>query len=553
MSSQTAPAQGGNHNAPKRRQDFKHEQQQHHSGKNRLGKPKKKTKRERNIGHGCSEDVLRLDIEALRLSRKESYQAADAPDEDIDIAALPAEGSEIQVQVHALSSGGDGLAMRDGDPSGRVYVVPFSVPGDTVKAQVFRHLPDHTVTNFLAVSEPSSMRDDSRIRCGYFAKCSGCQFQMLSYADQLAHKKTIVQKAYRNFSNLAPELVPPVQDTIASPLQYGYRTKLTPHYDHPPGVGWRNKQGKTFPECPSIGFNPKGRQTVLDIEDCPIGTDALRHGMKSERERMQAEYSRFSKGATILLRENTQRYPKDGASSVPEQLPPGAVKVETDENIDIKTCETDPKATTTEYVEELIFKNPAGAFFQNNNSILPTMCSYIREHAVPPGGDIKYLIDAYCGSGFFTISLGSRFQHSTGIDINSESIASANINATLNGLDKSRFNFIAADAPALFKNITYNPDETVVILDPPRRGCDEDFLQQLRRFGPKRVVYVSCNVHTQARDVGFLVRGEGDGKRYEMESLRGLDLFPQTAHVEGLAILNRVDEPAQEQLAAQAS
>ena len=81
-----------------------------------------------------------------------------------------------------------------------------------------------------------------------------------------------------------------------------------------------------------------------------------------------------------------------------------------------------------------------------------------------------------------------------------------------------------------------------MVLDPPRKGCDADFLGQLLRFGPRRVVYVSCNVHTQARDVGVLVRGEGgDGARYALESLVGFDFFPQTGHVEGVAVLNRVD------------
>jgi tRNA (uracil-5-)-methyltransferase len=115
---------------------------------------------------------------------------------------------------------------------------------------------------------------------------------------------------------------------------------------------------------------------------------------------------------------------------------------------------------------------------------------------------------------------------------------------------------LAADAPELFKSVSgYDADETVVVLDPPRKGCDASFLSQLLQFAPRRVVYVSCNVHTQARDVGLLVRGEVEGLggkggeeeggkrvRYEIESIRGFDFFPQTGHVEGVAVLNRVDE-----------
>jgi len=86
-----------------------------------------------------------------------------------------------------------------------------------------------------------------------------------------------------------------------------------------------------------------------------------------------------------------------------------------------------------------------------------------------------------------------------------------------------------------------------VVIDPPRKGCDESFLTQLLKFGPKRVVYVSCNVHTQARDVGVLVRGiENGGARYKIESLRGFDFFPQTGHVEGVAVLSRIEGSGEE-------
>ena len=107
--------------------------------------------------------------------------------------------------------------------------------------------------------------------------------------------------------------------------------------------------------------------------------------------------------------------------------------------------------------------------------------------------------------------------------------------------------FIAADASSLFTSLdpaTFKPEETLVVLDPPRKGCDESFIRQLIKFGPQRICYVSCNVHTQARDVGWLVAGfEQDGERsgglYEIESLRGFDFFPQTGHVESIAFLRK--------------
>ncbi|KAL2024284.1 hypothetical protein VTK56DRAFT_8766 [Thermocarpiscus australiensis] len=553
-------------------------------------KPAKHRKKDKPLQEGSHEEVLLADVQALLASQRLSDETADGGPEG-ETAPLPEEGTEIEVEVVELSSTGDGLAKQKG--SDHIYVVPFSIPGDTVKVKVYRHhhKEGYTAADFISVVKPSPLRDDSRIRCQYFAKCSGCQFQMLDYAEQLRIKKNIVIKAYRNFSQLPPELVPEVLDTIGSPLQYGYRTKLTPHFDGPRGMLSRRGPKKAFEQMPPFGFTPKNTRRVMDIEDCPIATDAVRKGLADERARLAVEFGKYTKGATILLRESTTRVAKSSPSDappVPEGIPPDAIRVETDTHVDFKTCITDNNATSTEYIDNYVFTNPAGAFFQNNNSILSPFTEYIRQHILPAPASstssdnnnpkpIRNLIDAYSGSGLFTITLSSLFSSSggggsIGIDIADKSIAYARRNAALNGLPESQCRFLAADAPELFRSVSgggagYDPDETVVVLDPPRKGCDASFLRQLLRFAPRRVVYVSCNVHTQARDVGMLVRGEvpggtgrgggggggeddageGDDKvkvkgvRYEIESIRGFDFFPQTGHVEGVAVLNRVD------------
>lgn len=144
-------------------------------------------------------------------------------------------------------------------------------------------------------------RDDSRIGCKYFGKCSGCQvspissirachelsykssrcsqYQMLSYEKQLELKRNIVVKAYQNFSHLSNSILPEIGPTLPSPQQYGYRTKLTPHFDAPKPEMIKNN-GEGF----NIGFQQKGRRVVLDIEECPIGTPAINQQMKLSRE-----------------------------------------------------------------------------------------------------------------------------------------------------------------------------------------------------------------------------------------------------------------------------
>ncbi|OCL11136.1 uracil-5--methyltransferase [Glonium stellatum] len=510
---------------------------------------------------GSNEEVLLAEVRALLEKHTlEDSCTRDSAEENGNPnstkSTLPEQFSEIKLDISELSSTGDGLALSP--DSKHVYVVPFTAPGDVVKAKIFKHFSkdSYSLTDFIEVLKPSPHRDDSLVKCPYFATCSGCQFQMLPYHFQLAHKKTIVEKAYQNFSNLDPNLVPTVRDTIGSPMEYGYRTKLTPHFDGPPGTRSDRRKGikRVFESVPPIGFMKKGTRITIDIEDCPIGTEAVRLGMKRERKRVADELSTYKRGATLLLRENTKRISKgDMKESKVEDLDSSSKDVVIEDRGDYihkKTCITDPNSKSTEYVDDFAFVNPAGSFFQNNNSILPIFTSYIRDHILPRNttdSKISNLIDAYSGSGLFTITLSSLFTHSLGIDISASSIECANSNARLNKLPESQANFIAADAANLFASITFPGDETVVVIDPPRKGCDESFLRQLLRYSPERVVYVSCNVHTQARDVGLLVGGmEGvDGGfgpgsgAYEIESLRGFDFFPQTGHVEGVAVLRR--------------
>ena len=523
--------------------------------------PRQKRKRDQVGFEGSNEQVLEYEVQQLlkaqfRKSENSAANSGDKVPDRSDSEELPELSSEIELQIVELSSTGDGLALsKAGD---RVYTVPFSLPGESVLVRVFKHQhdPAYTKTDFLKVLKPSSMRDDAGIGCKYFSTCSGCQFQMLPYDKQLDHKKSIIERAYRAFSGLKPAQVPAIEDTIGSPEQYGYRTKLTPHFDGP-----RRENGKKYSQVPPIGFSIKGRNKVMDIESCPIATDIVQEGLKRERARIGKQISKFKNGATVLVRETSERIPRtasdlpdlkddrNGDTSTPENKP-GPIQDRkhkpyittiTPTYTEHKTYTSDMNADATEFIDDWTFTQKAGAFFQNNNSILPTFTSYIRTHCIPspnPNPPIKYLLDAYCGSGLFAITLSSLFTSTLGIDIAASSIVSARNNAAANNLPNC--GFIEADAAALFADVPFPAAQSLVVIDPPRKGASEDFLNQFMAYGPKRVVYVSCNVHTQARDVGVLVRGNGRW-RYDVERIRGFDFFPQTSHVEGVAFLDRVE------------
>jgi tRNA (uracil-5-)-methyltransferase len=220
--------------------------------------------------------------------------------------------------------------------------------------------------------------------------------------------------------------------------------------------------------------------------------------------------------------------------------------------LDKHVCITDHKATVREKVGEWIFEYHASSFFQNNNSVLASLTDYVRDAIFPPSPNPKgsapppptHLVDAYCGAGLFAITLSPHFTTVAGIELSVDSIKSATRNAKLNKIPTEKCTFRAGDAADIFAAVgEFPPDKTVLVIDPPRKGCDDNFIQQLLAFRPQTAVYVSCNVHTQARDIGAILKAtenEEAGRKYVLESVRGFDLFPQTAHVESVAVLRLV-------------
>lgn len=438
-----------------------------------------------------------------------------------------------------------------------VCVIPFAVPGDIVKVKLAEHRKVLNGIGFvrcdlLEVTVPSENRiADEQIPCKYFGLCSGCQLQSIAYEHQLRMKKQTIVNAYRFLMNeklrKQEDIESKIQTTIGSPLLFGYRTKLTPHYDLKDVL-------QKPPKMPNIGIEAKGwpewrmkhtdRSRVVDIEDCIIGTDIVRKGMVDERRRLQAKFDKegsiSKKGATVLLRENTTVLPTDEPLQGTKDGDTGEVSQEKCKIGDlecVKTCVTENKAIVSEYVGNLRFTFMANEFFQNNNSILPVVIKYIQGKLDLGKPEESYLVDAYCGSGLFSIASANSVKKCLGVEISPHSIKFARKNVEINHITNCEF--IHGKAEKLFEQVEFPKDQTSVILDPPRKGCDKIFMDQLSAFEPKRIVYVSCNVHSQARDIDIFLSNTKNGSQYHIESIRGFDFFPQTYHVESVAVLTR--------------
>ncbi|TFK81679.1 S-adenosyl-L-methionine-dependent methyltransferase [Polyporus arcularius HHB13444] len=520
-------------------------------------KSKKNKRNQRRVPEPFSHDDI-LTHEVISLLGQDYAQAL--VDQNLDCDAPFEQFAQLELSVACISpSTGESLSVAQSGDRKWVIVTPLSLPGERIRVRVYRHARLYSHADLLEVLEPNSeWRDMSRPQCKYFGKCAGCQYQMLSYEKQLELKRDTVIQAYKNYSGISPDLVPTIGPTIPSPLQYGYRTKLTPHFQGPPHSvqkAWKRGEAPVLEDKPDwlkIGFHAVGTRNVMDIEECPIATPVINKGLPVVRDTVFKNITKYKRGATLLLRDSLPLPPPEGDSSAPTAS--SSTVAEHDGHI----CVTDQKGTVRERVGDMLFEYTAGTFFQNNNSALVPLTSYVRDAIFPPAPAVTpsapaptHLVDAYCGSGLFSIMLAPAFSKVAGIELSAESIRAAQRNAELNAsaLPSSEVSFMSGDAANIFATVQDFPrDQTALIIDPPRKGTDARFIEQMVAFGAGTVVYVSCNVHTQARDVGMILAQsaahaqteEGKGRRYVLESLCGLDLFPQTAHVEAIAVLRLV-------------
>lgn len=389
---------------------------------------------------------------------------------------------EIELKIDTLTNMGQGLGRHDG----WVIMVRFALPGERIRARIYRNDKNFSEADLVEVLEVSPDRIEAP--CHVFGQCGGCQYQHFDYESQLAWKTRQVKELLHHMVGIEAEVLP----AIPSPKQYGYRSKLTPHFPKP-------RQDNLV----KIGFLRQGsRSSYVEIEQCPLISDAMNERLTELRERTkQAQVQKpFKKGGTLLIREHA-----DGVTD-------------------------NPKAIIREQVGDVSFSFPAGEFFQNNPSILESFTAYVGEKASEGGA--RYLVDAYCGSGLFCLTSAHCFEQAVGIEVSELSIQYAIKNAEANKLENARF--VLGDAASIFEQIEFSGSQSSVIIDPPRKGSNEEFLNQLILFSPRKIVYVSCNPATQMRDLRMLIDGG-----YGIAEVQPFDLFPQTKHLECIVTLSR--------------
>ncbi|WP_246844404.1 23S rRNA (uracil(1939)-C(5))-methyltransferase RlmD [Hydrocoleum sp. CS-953] len=465
------------------------------------------------------------------------------------------QGQLVEIKITDLTDNGDGVGRYDE----KVVFVPDTVPGDRLIARLTIVKAKYAYGKLHQLLEKS----DQRIKpyCIVADKCGGCQWQHINYEYQLQTKQNQVIQALERIGGL--ELLE-VKPTLPSPSPFGYRNKVT----YPLGISTTGQV--------KAGYYQKGSHKLINLNQCPIQDQRLNPLLKEikqditrQRWKIYDEYKHIGilRHLSLRIGEKTGEIlltlVVNGNEENPEKLLPGitvqAKKWLEDYSRLVGVClNYNSKTTNTifgketvciagrSYVQEkfggLNFQLTADTFFQVNTRAAERLMEVVVEELTLSGSEI--IVDAYCGVGTFTLPLakylqdvshndsleiGNRKSMVIGLEVQEVAIDRAKFNAEINNL--TNVDFYAGKVENLLPQLEVKPD--VVLLDPPRKGCDRSVLETLLEILPERIVYISCKPATLARDLKFLC---STGKYY-LSKVQPADFFPQTAHVECAAFL----------------
>ena len=458
-------------------------------------------------------------------------------------------GLEVQLEIESLAFGGMGVAHLNE----MVTFVKKAIPGQTVTARITKKRSSFLEAQSLEVLSESP--HFVPVKCEHFADCGGCTFQNLDYSHQIAAKQTQVQDVFQRIGRF--------QDIPCEPILgckdiFHYRNKMEFTFSGSEYVPEVRKDDEATDFV--VGLHAPGRwDKILNINEChiqqPIANDILKSIKELTRELEPyniREHSGFLRNVIIRVAANTgdimvnivtSREDTDTLSPITEtlisQFPniTSIVNNITTRKAGVSTGEHQIVLHGNEYIVEKLgdyeFMISADSFFQTNTRQAEKLYQIALEEANLTGEEIIY--DLFCGTGSISLFLSKHAKMVYGFELAMSAVQDAMQNAAHNGVKNAWF--FPGDLKDMFrenkevKNLE-NPD--VLIVDPPRAGLHPDTIPDILGKSPDRIVYVSCNPTTQARDAAELCKED-----YELVKLRPVDMFPHTPHVENVATLIR--------------
>jgi len=416
--------------------------------------------------------------------------------------------SPLVINLTAMAHGGSAMGRDD---TGRVIFVPFAIPGETVRVRPIRSKQRYAHAELLEVLEPSPFR--VRPRCPHFGSCGGCHLQHVAYRAQLEFKTQVVSD---QLSRVGRFDHPPVEPALPSPSAWEYRNSVS----FSP-----SKDGE-------LGFWSSTEEQVIPIKECHIIRPALQRLHQSldlQLPGLRRLTLRVGVGGDLLVVFETEdveppALETDLPVSAAMLLPTGEAANLVGENSLIESCAGRE------------WRVSAGSFFQVNTGAAEHLVKWVHEFAALDGSES--VLELCNGVGLFTAGLSESAGRVTGIEANPDAVADA------------AFNLDATDNVTLYEGtveevlpVLIDRSFDVIVLDPPRSGVEPAVIDALLAIRAPRIVYISCDPATFARDARRLARGAQPDLRdgYRLERVVPVDMFPQTFHIETVSLLRKVD------------
>jgi len=410
---------------------------------------------------------------------------------------MPQKGALLEIFIEKLSYGGAGIG-REG---GKVIFVKDAVPGDVVYAEITEDKKNYSIARVINIKSPSGNRVQPP--CPVFGKCGGCDWQQVEYRTQLTEKENIVRETVERIGKIKEFHIEPAEASIPD---YGYRSKLTLSVV---------RDGRNF----SVSFFEAGTDTKISVNRCPVANENVNTGIRIANEFLKKEGTRarsFDKIyiATGDVRTGITLSQMINRKKLNRKLDIGTMKISGNSETEIESSIGDHR-----------FISVPSVFMQANPYINRRMVETVLNWT--GSASTEKVLDLYCGIGNFTIPVSEHVRHITGVDSSRLSVKYAEKNAAIN--KRTNTSFTESNVEDFLKRC----DEkfNLVILDPPREGA-RNIISVLEKMHPEKIIYISCNPATMARDIHELSLSG-----YSIKRIKPFDMFPHTYHIEVIALL----------------
>jgi len=455
---------------------------------------------------------------------------------------------EIETTIEKVAFGGQGIAHHDD----MVIFVDDALPGDRMKVRLRKVKKQFAHAYPLEILQPSELRIEAP--CQHFEHCGGCKWQNVDYQQQLQFKKQFVLESLEHIGGLR---VDAIHDVLPSPLIYGYRNKMEFSFAD---NRWLPPEELKNPEIRkdilSLGFHvPRQFNRIIDIEKCWLQGDQLNKILQFSRDYFREEnipvYHNLRHEGILRFLVLRKSFAFDQimvnvvtSQPIPEKLKtyaeklvgevPNVASVMNNVNSSVAQIARGEQefniygeSLIREKLGEYLFEISSNSFFQTNSIQAENLYCTIRQYAGVKGGTVW---DLYCGTGSIAMFLSGNAEKIIGFEIMEDSVQDARRNAEINNITNCEF--VSGDLRFSMERYSgESPD--IIVCDPPRAGMHPKVVEMLLKVTPHRIVYVSCNPTTLARDLKLL------NEDYHLAEVQPVDMFPQTYHTEAVCLLER--------------